>query len=266
MSLVSLHNVNYSYKRIKKDPVQALNDVSLSIDKGEFVSILGPNGSGKSTLLKIISGFLKCDSGDVMLFDKSIQEYSNQEIAKRIAYVPQSFNSSFPFSIYEIVAMGRNPHLGLFGFEKKGDHDKIEKVLSVLELEGLKSKGLNEVSGGEAQRAFIARALVQETDILLLDEPNAHLDLKHQYSIFEMLTRINNEKKLAVVAVSHDLNLSAQFSVRTVLLNNGQIIDDDKTQKVLTESNIRKIFEVNAKVHLENGSSKPSISIKSSRV
>jgi len=260
MNLLSLQNISFSYGG-KTNNSYFLNDINFDIKKGEFATILGPNGSGKTTLLKLMSGSLKPQKGNLLFDNKKLQNYSKKETAKKIGFVPQVTVSVFPFSIYEIVMMGRTPYLGFGGFEDKNDKEKIEEALELVEISHLKNKGINEVSGGEAQRAFIARALAQEPEIILLDEPNAHLDIKHQISVFELLKKFNEEKEITIVAVSHDLNLAGNYSGRIVLMQNGKIFCDGKGQDILTPENIKTVFEVNADTHINHN--RISVHIKS---
>lgn len=251
MNLLSLNNIYFSYEKKLCDSY-LLNDINISINCGDFITILGPNGSGKTTLLKLMSGLLHPQKGEVLFNNKKLKSFSRKETAKKIGYVPQSTLSVFPFSVYEIVLMGRTPYLGIGGFEENIDKKKINEALDLVEISHLKNKGINEVSGGEAQRAFIARALVQEPEIILLDEPNAHLDIKHQISIFELFKKFNIEKGIGIVAVSHDLNLAGNYSRRTVLMKEGQIVRDGINKDILTSENINFVFEVNAETYINN--------------
>lgn len=254
MAQLELRNIDFSYNRTGRDSFR-LDKVSLSVEKGEFITIIGPNGSGKSTLLKIISGFLKPSYGSVFINDDSISSYSAAQLARKIAFVPQKNNFTFQYSISEVILMGRNPHLNFLGFENESDRKIVNDAIDLLGLTQLKNKGINEVSGGEAQRAFIARALAQQTEIILLDEPNSHLDIHHQLSIFDLLRKMNKDKELTVIAVSHDLNLSGHYSNRVIMMNEGRIFLDDKRNKVLTKENIQKVFNVNSIVDSTDGDS-----------
>lgn len=248
MPLLELKNINFSYNQQNRDNEFELRNINFQVDKGDFVTVLGPNGSGKSTLLKIITNLLSPGSGERILNKKNYDLYTHKELAKFIAFVPQVTYSIFPFSVYEIVMMGRTPYLNFFGIENHDDVDVVNNALEIVGISHLRNKGINKISGGEAQRAFIARALVQEPELILLDEPNAHLDIEHQISIFELLKNLNEEKALTVISVSHDLNLSGFYAKRAVVLSEGKIILDDDKKNVLTETNIREIFGVESSV------------------
>jgi iron complex transport system ATP-binding protein len=246
MPLIAAKNISFSYPSVMNG--FALRDVSLDIDRREFISILGPNGSGKSTLLRLLSGVLKPGKGELYLDGQDYGSLSHKDIAKLIAFVPQNTHSIFPFSVYEIVMMGRTPHLNYLGYESREDHDIVQEALGRVGITDLMNKGINEVSGGEAQRAFLARALVQKPSIVLLDEPNAHLDIKHQLSFFNLLEKLNEEESLSVVFVSHDLSLSGQFGKRGILIKDGTIYMDDSKERVITTENIKHIFEVDSEI------------------
>lgn len=246
MSLLSLKNIDFSYHH--KNGSFALKNISFEIERADFLSILGPNGSGKSTLIKILMGYLKPNQGEVSLNGKEMSHYKPKEIAKIIAYVPQLPSSIYPFNVYEIIAMGRFPHLGISGFEKDGDRKKILEVIELLELEDVLRKGINEISGGETQRAFIARALVQEPEILLLDEPNAHLDIKHQITIFNLLKTLNQQKSLTIITVMHDLNLAKFYCKNTIVLREGKLLLVGETDEVITKENIFSAFDVHVDI------------------
>lgn len=247
MNIIELQNISFEY--LQKDSNNfKLKNLSLSIRNNDFISILGPNGSGKSTLVKIIANIIIPQQGIRTLYNKNFSEIVRKEFAKKIAFVPQNMSVNFPYSVYEIVMMGRSPHLNFFGMEKGKDHKLVTDTLKQLEIYHLKNKGINEVSGGEAQRALIARAFVQKPKILLLDEPNAHLDIKHQLSIFKFLFKMNYEEELTIVNISHDLNLAQQFSRRIILMKEGKILFDDEPSIILNEGNIKKVFDVNTKI------------------
>ena len=262
MNFLSLEHIYFNYGNEKNDfPKFNLEDVTLSFNKGEFVSLLGPNGCGKSTMLKIIIGLLKAKEGRLLLNDKDYKFISRKDLAKKIAFVPQTFSTIFPFSVYEIVMMGRTPYLNFIGYETERDKKAVEDALQLVGISHLKNHGINEVSGGEAQLAFIARAIVQEPEIILLDEPNAHLDIKHQVSIFNLIKRLNREKNLLIISVSHDLNLAGYYSDRIILMKNGKIYKDDNTEKILTSENIKNVFEIDTFVSVNPELNKLNVTI-----
>jgi iron complex transport system ATP-binding protein len=247
LSLLSLSNIDFSYNSNQNSNF-SLDKISIEIEKGDFLSILGPNGSGKSTLIKILTGYLKPKNGEVRLGNKILTQYNPKELARKIAYVPQIPASIYPFSVYEIIAMGRYTYLGISGFERERDKEKIFEIASLLELEHILDKGISEISGGETQRAFIARALVQEPQILLLDEPNAHLDIKHQLSIFNLLKKLNDENGITIITVMHDLNLSKYYSSRILMLKEGKVFLNAVPAEAITKENIFSVFDVNVDI------------------
>ncbi|MFA7420264.1 MAG: ABC transporter ATP-binding protein [Melioribacteraceae bacterium] len=249
INAIEINDLKFSYSS-KTDSLTYFNLSidSLSIPEGEFVSILGPNGCGKSTLLRLVANLLAIQHGTISIFGKSIQNKSGISFAKTISYVPQMNYSIFPYSVYEIVMMGRTPYLNLLGFEKSEDRKIVNNALAQLEVEHLANKGINEISGGEAQRVFIARALAQDSKIILLDEPNSHLDIEHQISIFELLRNVNRDNGKTIITVSHDLNLVGIYSNRVVVMNAGTITLDGDRKTVLTKENIKRSFNVEAEV------------------
>lgn len=253
--MIKLENIEFSYGN-----GFSLGPISLQIGEKDFLAILGPNGSGKSTLLKLISGYLSPSEGKVYLNERDISGFSKKELAKKISYVPQFTYSVFPYSVYEIVLMGRTPFLNFFGYENKVDREKVFSALEKMEISHLANKGINEISGGEAQRAFIARALVQETDIILMDEPNAHLDLKHQISIFKLLEDLNKEGK-TILTVSHDLNLPGRFAENVMLIREGEIVKYGRKEDVLSADLIKSVFDVNVKTEKKSGVVKVNLEI-----
>ncbi len=246
MSAIAIKDLKFYYSHFQSS--FSLEILNWKIEEGEFVSLIGPNGCGKSTLLRLIVNLLKPNYGEIEIFDKKHHNIKLKDFAKVVAFVPQSNFSVFHFSVYEIVMMGRNPYLNLLGFDNVIDREIVEEALSIMEIEHLKSKGINEISGGEAQRVFIARALAQKAKILLLDEPNAHLDIEHQIQIFNLLKKLNQEKKLTVVSVSHDLNLVGVYSERITIMEQGRIKIDGNSKIVLTENNIKNVFNVESSI------------------
>lgn len=246
MYSINVENITFTYPSHKEKiflPHFSLDKILLSLTAGTFLSIVGPNGSGKSTLLKIISKILLPDSGKVKIFEKDYATIPRKDLAKKIAYVPQIQPLAFPFTVYEIVLMGRSPYLQGFGFENIEDkniaHDAMEKT----EIQQLSSRYINELSGGEIQRVFLARALAQRAPILLLDEPNTHLDLQHQIEILCLIKKLVTNGGISVVAVFHDLNIASMFSDEILILNFGKVHAVGKTASVVNKKNIEEVFQ-----------------------
>ena len=222
-----------------------LRNISLKISSGEVLGILGPNGSGKSTLLKILMRILIPQRGSVELFGQPHAAFSQAEISRHVAFVPQETQQAFPFTINEMVLMGRYPHhnrtWGL-GWEGAQDRAVAMQAMRDLDVSHLGTRLITNVSGGERQRAVIARALAQEPEILLLDEPTAFLDLHHQLDIARIIRRLNRERGLTVVLVSHDLNLASQYCDRLVLLREGEIVTMGSPEEVIARESLEPVY------------------------
>jgi iron complex transport system ATP-binding protein len=230
-------DLRFSYGRL---PV--IDNVSLALGPGEMLGIIGPNGSGKSTLLRLLSGVLQPDGGAVRLHGRRLTAYSRRELGQAIAVVPQDTAIEFPFSVTEVVLMGRSPHLGGFAFE--GDRD-VEVARGAMRRTGvldLAQRSIHELSGGERQRVVLARALAQEANILLLDEPTAFLDIRHEVEIYDLLQDLQREGK-SMLTVLHDLNLAALYCDRVALLKNGRVVRMGPPTEVITYAAITEVYE-----------------------
>jgi len=246
--MIEIKNLKFNYQKKIAGTGFELDIPNWTVNDGDFVGLLGPNGCGKSTLLRLLCNLSDPKEGTIEINQKNICNLERKEIAKKIAYVPQSTQSIFPFSVYEIILMGRTPYLNMMGFENQKDKDIVSEAMALMEIEHLKLKGINELSGGEAQRVFIARALAQKADVILLDEPNAHLDIEHQIKIFDILKKINDEEGKTIISVSHDLNLVGIYSKKVTFIVNGKIVLHGDKPEMLNESNIREIFGINSKI------------------
>jgi iron complex transport system ATP-binding protein len=238
-----------------------LNGVSLSIEKGEMIGILGPNGSGKTTFLRILSGVLAAKGG-IQINRKAIRSYSRRELSRLCAVVPQENSPSFPYTVAEIVLMGRASHHHPLALEGERDLERARNSMELTETVSLASRHLHELSGGEKQRVMIARALAQDPQILLLDEPSAFLDLKHQIRALQLVRKLNREKGLTVIAALHDLNLAALFFPRLVILRNGKIFRDGSPKDVLTESAIEQAYGIRVKVQADTSGESDTLTIR----
>lgn len=243
---LQLTDVTFGFGRTEtavRSPV--LKNVSLTIGAGEVLGILGPNGSGKSTLLKILMRILVPQQGTIEWFGQSPDAFSQADIARYVAFVPQETQQAFPFTINEMVLMGRYPHhnrtWGL-GWEGSRDRAVAMQAMRDLDVAHLGPRLITNVSGGERQRAVIARALAQEPVVLLLDEPTAFLDLHHQLDIARIIRRLNRERGLTVVLVSHDLNLASQYCDRLLLLREGEIVITGSPAEVIAKESLERVY------------------------
>jgi iron complex transport system ATP-binding protein len=225
-----------------------LHDVSFTVPRGRIVGLLGPNGSGKTTLLRIVAGTLAPDAGRVQIDGADVASMSRREIARRLAVVPQETHSAFDFTVQDIVLMGRYPHLGAFELEGASDLAIARDALAATGTLPLERRSFATLSGGEKQRVVIAGALAQASEILLLDEPTASLDLGYQLEIASLLTRLNRERGTTMVISTHDLNLAATLCAELVMIRNGRIVAQGETNQVLTTANIRALYDVDADV------------------
>jgi iron complex transport system ATP-binding protein len=219
-----------------------LRDFDLDVSRGDFVGLLGPNGSGKSTCVRLLSGVVRPLSGTVLLDGTSLADLPRRTVARRLAVVPQLTAPTFAFTVREFVMMGRTPHLGRLQSERKEDHEVVTEALALTETSGLSDRHVTELSGGELQRVTIARALAQEADILLLDEPTAMLDINHQVEIFELLRGLNASRDVTILCVSHDLNSASEYCPRLVLLCEGAVVADGPPDQVLTAERIQGVY------------------------
>lgn len=240
-----------------------LKDISFEVKTGEFLGIIGPNGSGKSTLLRLISRVLLPQKGKIFFENKDITTINLKELCQKIASVPQDTLISFSFSVWEIVLMGRIPHLKRLQHETKRDFTIAENSLLSTDSLELKDKIIDELSAGERQRVIIAKALAQEPILLFLDEPTSHLDIGHQIQILDLLRKLNRQNNLTIVVVLHDLNLASEYCHRLILLNQGIIFKDGQPEEVLTYQNIEAVYKTIVVVNKNPISSKPYVTLVS---
>ena len=227
-----------------------LDRVSATIPRGGIVGILGPNGSGKTTLLRLLSGTRVPSRGQVRLDDIPLTRLSRRAVARRIAVVPQETQLAFEYTVMEMVLMGRHPHLGLFEMEGPGDLAVARDALRATGTAQLEDRRFSTLSGGEKQRVVIASALAQASDILLLDEPTASLDLRYQIEIASLLARLNAERGLTLVISTHDLSLAASLCRTLVMLREGKVLASGPTRDVLTTAHVRALYDVEADVEV----------------
>jgi len=242
MSFV-IESIHFSYGNTK-----ALQGISTYFEDSTFYAIIGPNGCGKSTLLKCLYGYQRPMQGEIKIDNKEIFKMNHKKRATKISYVAQSNEISFDFSVKDIVSMGRNPYIGRFSSLNENDMFHINESLKQTSMVEFKDKSINELSGGEKQRAFIARALAQDTKIILLDEPVSMLDINHQIEIMDTIKTLSLKKKRTIICVLHDLNLASIYADYVVLMDNGKINSIGTPKKVLTKENLKQVY--NADVHI----------------
>ena len=223
---------------------EVLHDVSLNVRAGETIALLGPNGAGKTTLLRSLNGTVRLDMGEVLLDGKLIGDLSRREIARNIAVVAQENETKFPITVMEFVLAGRFARGAALGWETPADVDAANRALSECDLDGFGGRLMNELSGGERQRVVLARALAAETNVLLLDEPTANLDLAHQALMFKLVRGRCRDAGASAVVITHDLNLATEFADRVLLLKDGQLLASGAPDRVLNEENIRQVYGV----------------------
>ncbi|WPL40331.1 ABC transporter ATP-binding protein [Malacoplasma iowae] len=244
MSFIKIENINLEYDKKNK----IIENLSIDIDKGEFISIIGPNGCGKSTLLKSIARLLKPKKGHIFYDKKDIYEYKPKEYSKLVSFVPQLTTYPTDVTVYEFVKMGRFPYSNFITTNEKEDKQKVEEALKYTDLTDLKDKYVDELSGGQKQRALLALALAQDTETVLLDEPTNHLDIKNQLEMIHLLHELNHTLKKTIILVIHDINHAMKFSDKIIIMNKGQIIGTGPTNDIVDEEIILKVFGVNASI------------------
>ncbi len=220
-----------------------LSDASLAVEPAELVVVLGPNGAGKSTLLRVMAGTLAPERGEARLFGEPLTALDRREVARRVAVVAQREEVSFSFAVREVVMMGRAPHQGGWMQPTKADEAVVDEALARCDLLALSDRPVSELSGGEQKRVAIARALAQKPRVLLLDEPSAFLDVRHEIALYDLLAEEVARDELACVVVMHDLNVAAQYASRAVLLKSGRIVAQGKVEEVMTYGRLKEVFQ-----------------------
>jgi iron complex transport system ATP-binding protein len=237
--VLEAQQLGFAYPHAK--PV--IDELSISIKPRELCAFIGPNGGGKSTLIRLLAGILKPESGDVLFRGRSLSKTPRREIAKQLAYVPQSWSMAFPFTALEVVLTGRSPHRMPFRLENEDDYAIALDALSLVEASHLAERPVTALSTGEQQLVAVARALAQKPECLLLDEPSASLDLRHRVALMRSLTRLRDTLNLAICVVTHDLHLIDSAFDRVLALRNGRLIVDDRPEKVLSDATLAAVYE-----------------------
>ncbi len=257
MKLFHIHHIAFSYE---DRPV--LKDISLELEPGHFYGILGPNGCGKSTFIDLLMGHARPDKGSIRYKNRLLSAWSRRNLAKEIALVPQNFYINFPFTAYETVIMGRYPHLPRFSPPSVQDAQMVDEIMKRTGTDRFRNRYMTEMSGGERQRVVFARALVQETPVLMLDEATSNLDVNHCLTLMDIVKNDVEKKAGTVIAVIQDINLAAAYCDWLILMKEGGIAAFGKTEEVLHEENIRRVFGVDAHVYFEPWAAARKVSLK----
>lgn len=250
MPYISAENASFKYSE-RQDYI--FDNISIDIDKGDIFYLLGPNGTGKSTLLKCVAGLLKIQHGKILIQGDDIYSLDPLDIAKKLSYVPQSHSSSFPFLVRDIVVMGRSPHIGIFSSPAEKDTAVAEKAMDTVGVTHLSARPCTNISGGEWQLVLIARALAQEPEILLLDEPTSHLDLGNQIKILNVIHDLAG-RGLTIIIATHFPDHALIKSNKVAVLKNKKLLGIGLAENVITEENMKKAYSVDVKIlHVDQG-------------
>jgi iron complex transport system ATP-binding protein len=225
-----------------------IQDLSFSIQEGEIAGVIGPNGAGKTTLLRAITGLIRHAAGTVRLFGQDVTALAARERARLVGVVPQDLETPMAFTVEEIVAMGRTASIGRWCAPSAEDRRGIERAMAYTDVIDMRGRPFTELSGGERQRVVIAMVLAQQPRLILMDEPTSHLDMNHRLEVMEIVERLNREQRVTVLIVSHDLNLSAEFCRRLILLDRGRLVADGTPRDVLNEELLRRVYHCEVRV------------------
>lgn len=247
MPEITIDDLEFSYS----DEVVVLSGISLSIKNPQLISIIGPNGVGKSTLIHCLNKILSPTKGTVMIDGKAVKEYETKELARKVGYVPYAASDTFPMTVVDTILMGRNPHRHWKSL--KDDLKVAREVMEMMDITYLALRPFNELSAGQHQRVMLARGLAQEPEILLLDEPTANLDIKHQMDVIRLLKELSVSRKIVVVMISHDLNLAAKYSDNIVMLANKKVFAVGSPEEVITPENVKAVYDVDCEVITSEG-------------
>ncbi len=244
--LFEMSDLAFSYGRAAQgDPI--INGISMSLDEGHFYGVIGPNGCGKTTLIDLLMGQIRPTHGDVCYLGQTVSTYRPKKLARQIALVPQLYSINFPFTVREVVAMGRYPHLSRFSNPGKTDHNIIRKIMRDTDIQRFANRRINQLSGGERQRVVFARALAQQTPVLFLDEATANLDINHALALLTLAGK-RVEKGGTVISVFQEINLAAMFCDYLIFMQKGKIMAHGPTQVTLTEAYLQQLFDVECRI------------------
>ena len=267
--LLDIHSLEFAYRAPRRqcgldgsqDGRFRLGPFSFDIYAGDFLAIIGPNGSGKSTLLRLMAGLLRPTRGDVSFAGSDISLLAPRERARRIAVVRQEASLVFPSTVEQFVLLGRYPYAGRFGFEREEDARMARLAMEATHIWSLAHRHMDEISGGERQRAVLARALAQEPELLLLDEPTANLDLSFQVELLRLIRRQADRYDFGVVAVMHEVNLASEFADYMMLLRAGRLSCSGTPEEVLTQRTLEEVYGVPMRIDRNPFSGRPHVTV-----
>ena len=245
--MLELKNLQLGYGKLPS----VIHDVSLKLKSEEFMVLIGPNGSGKSTILKAMASSLRPRKGTIALKNKSLHQYSPKALAKQLAFLPQSPIIPEDFTVRDLVGYGRTPHLNWNGRMTKKDWDIVDEAITHTRLSSFKDRSLSSLSGGERQRAWLALALAQKPEILLLDEPTTFLDICYQFEVLELVKSLNCKLGLSTVIVLHDLNQAARYAHTIVVVNKGRIVASGTPVDVITQEMLAEVFNIRVEIRYD---------------
>lgn len=242
-----LSNISFSYADKK-----VIDNISIALAPGKFYGIIGPNGCGKTTMVDLLSRHRLPESGDIFYNGKSLSSYSKKELSREIALVPQNFYINFPFTVKEIVMMGRYPHISRFGAPLPEDLNTVQNVMNLAEIIDFADRYVTELSGGERQRVVFARALAQNTSVLILDEATSNLDINFSINLLNITEQRVRENGNTVIAVMQDINLAAVYCDYLIFMSHGRVAAHGATRAVLNPETLRSVFDIETKVYQES--------------
>ncbi len=243
--MIEIKNIEFSHHHNDK-PV--LKGVTFNAEKGRLTAILGPNGSGKTTLFNCILGLWMPQKGDIFYDGQNIVSWKHEIRAKIISFVPQEHEPPFPYSVFDVVLMGRTVYINLFSLPSENDYKKAIEAIELVGIRHLKDFSYTEISGGERQLVLIARAIAQDSPVILLDEPTSHLDFKNQIMILSKLKKIIKERGLITIMTIHDPNIAMLFADKIIMINDGMVVADGEPDTVITEANLKKLYGIDVKI------------------
>lgn len=243
-----MNQLNTSQLHFSYDQKKILDDITLNLEEGKFTGIIGPNGSGKTTLAKLMSKLLKAEKNTVYIDQKDINQIRIAELAKTMAIVPQASQINYDLTVYDVVLMGRTPHLKRFQPESDYDLQVVEEVMKKTDTWQYKDRLIHQLSGGERQRVIIARALAQEPKILILDEPVTYLDIHHQLQIMSLIKELSIASDMTIIMILHDLNYALKYCDHVVMLADGQVYKHGHPSDVVTIDHIKDVYQIDVNI------------------